>query len=191
MAYVTVADLRGYLKQVEVGAAKDAELQTVIDRAHSILDDALGFEFAGFAAGDQDVRSPLVRSAWLEVPFHDPGTVTDVAMVFGRGRTTETTQAVDDWLEEDDGRVYLDGGWSARTWYRVTADWGYGDAPDSIVEVELQLAINLWRGKDRGMYSDVIGVEGGGAVGYQRSLTNLQRMIVDDVRRRYLGVVHA
>jgi hypothetical protein len=191
MAYVTVADLRGYLKQVEVGAAKDAELQTVIDRAHQIVNDALGFTFAGYAAGDRDVRSASNVGDWLEVPYHDAGTVTDVETVTGRGSASETTETVDDWLEEDDGRVYLDGGWSARTWYRVTADWGYGDAPDSIVEVELQLAINLWRGKDRGMYSDVIGVEGGGAVGYQRSLTNLQRMIVDDVRRRYLGVVHA
>jgi len=191
MAYATVDQLREYLSQVEDGAEADAKLGIILDRATDIVDLALGFAFVGVdaQATSRDVRAR--GGVWLQIPPHQVGSVTAVLKVLGRGTIGEVTldvAATYGFVEEDDGRLYCDYGW-APGWYRVTALWGYGTAPAAIVEVTLELAVNLWRSADRGMYSDVIGVEGGGAVGYARALTNQQRMIIDGVRARYVGVV--
>jgi hypothetical protein len=54
-----------------------------------------------------------------------------------------------------------------------------------VIEVEIELAVNLWGSRDARQFTDVVGVEGGGAVGYNRALTNRQKMIIDDVRTKY------
>lgn len=189
MSYATVLQIRDYLDQAPPGAPGDLQLQTVLDRASAIIDEVLGFRFDGYAAGDRDVRAGGGEYLWL--PRHEPASVTDVEIVHGRGTAFETTTTVDDWLAEDEEgipqRLWRGAGWTRGAWYRVTAEWGNGDAPASIVEIELEIAINIWRSADRAMFSDVIGVEGGGAVGYQRALTNQQRMIIDAVRLRMLG----
>jgi hypothetical protein len=190
MSYATVVQLREYLVQVGSGAANDALLQSVLDRANSIVNEALGFEFAPYGeASGRDVECRH-RQRWLEVPYHNAGTVATVEAISGRGTASEVTDALDGWLEEDDGRLYRDGGW-APGWYRITAQWGYGPAPASIVEVELEVAVNIWRGRDASMWQSDIGVEGAGAVSYNRALTWAQRSIIDAVRLKYLGVVHA
>lgn len=192
MSYATTDQLREYLSQAPAAPAPPAPdpLQTYLDRSKAILDEVLGFEFDGYAlAATKDVRSGGGEYLWL--PAHDPGSVTDVEIVHGRGTAYETTTTVDDWLAEETEsvppRLWRHAGWTRGAWYRVTADWGYGDAPETIVEIELEIAVNIWRSKDRAMFSDIIGVEGGGAVGYQRALTNQQRMVIDAVRMRVLG----
>ena len=191
MAYATTAQLRVYLPQVAAGAGIDAMLQAVLDRAYDIVNLALGFTFA--AAGIAAAKDVMAQGGrYLELPAHTLGSVTVVAEVDSKGTLSESTiDLVGYWDELEDGRLYKDDGWEPGEWYRVTAPWGYGVAPAAIVEVELELAVNLWRSKDRGMFSDVIGTEGGGAVGYSRALTNQQRMIIDAVRARTLGVVIA
>ena len=190
MSYATVVQLRAYLTQVVAGAANDALLQAVLDRAYAIINDALGFDFAAYgAAADVDVECGHERR-WLEIPAHEAGSVATVAWLSGRGTASETTEAVADWLEEADGRLYLDNGWSPG-WYRVEAIWGYGPAPASIVEVELEVAVNIWRGRDATAWSAEVGAEGVGAVSYNRALTWAQRSIIDAVRLQYLGVLHA
>jgi hypothetical protein len=192
MAYITVAELREYLSQVKAGVTQDAELSKVIDRAHQIVNDALGFEFAAWAseASAQDV---LTRSSgvWLWVPHYKLESVATVQSVFARGTDSEDLDTVTDWMEEDTSRLYANGGWTRGSWYRVTAIWGYGPVPDSIVEVELEAAVNIWRGRDAAMWQSEVGVAGQGAVSFNRALSWSQRDIIKAVRLQYLGVVHA
>ncbi len=196
MSYATVAQLRQYLPQVKADPPPPALqpvndlLQSILDRANSIVNEALGFEFAPYGeASGRDVECRH-RQRWLEVPYHNAGTVATVAWLSGRGTASETTEAVADWLEEADGRLYLDNGWSPG-WYRIEAVWGYGPAPASIVEVELEVAVNIWRGRDATAWSAEVGAEGVGAVSYNRALTWAQRSIIEAVRLQYLGVLHA
>ncbi len=190
MSYATVVQLRAYLPQVATGATIDTALQVILDRAYDIVNLALGFTFAAAsAAAAKDVRAQ--GGQYFDLPAHTIGSVTVVSEVNFKGTAYESTEILTDFDELEDGRLWRSVGWEPGEWYRVTAPWGYGVAPAAIVEVELELAVNLWRSKDRGMFSDVIGVEGGGAVGYTRALTNQQKMIIDQVRARTLGVVIA
>jgi len=192
MAYVTVTQFRDYMTQIAAGDEADAKIADVIDRAHDIVDDALGIAFAawGEATTTKDVHTRASR-CWLEIPYHEAESVTAVYAVSSRGATYESTDEVEDWLEEDDGRLYLDDGWSGGAWYRVTAIWGYGPAPNAVVEVELEAAINLWRGRDAGMWQNDVGVEGQGSAPFNRALSWAQRDVLNAVRAQYLGVVHA
>lgn len=187
MAYGTIAEMYALLPQVTVNAANDALLGVMLDRATDIVDMALGFSYVAYgAATEKDVRA--VGGQYLELPAYELGSITAIYRVSGKGTDSEdATDEVDEYDALDDGRLYANGGWAAGVWYRITAEWGYGTPPDSIVQVTLEVAVNLWRGKDRGLYSDVIGVEGGGAVGYQRALTNQQRMIIAGARTKTFG----
>ena len=194
-SYASVAELREMLPQVAASAATDVLLGSLLERATLAVQGYMGFEFAGYgAATDRDVCCDR-SGVWLRLPFHEIGSVTAVTVLDGRytASETETTVAATDWQEESEGEhagdVYYRDGWTAGQWYRVTSEWGYGDAPADVVQVVLELAVNLWRGRDRGMFSDVVGVEGGGAVGYSRALTNYQRMVLDGAHRRVFGVV--
>jgi len=194
MTYAAISKLRAapYLKQVAVGATPDADLQAVLDRAEEIVNDALGFVFAAWAlaATTRDVECRH-GGRWLELPYHKAASVTAVKAISGRGTTDESTETITDWLEESDGRLYADAGHSSTTWYRVTAIWGYGPAPANIVEAELEIAVNIWMGGDAGNSQNTVGVDGQGARSFNRALTWAQRSIIDGVRARYLGVVHA
>ena len=188
--YGTVVQLREMLPQVAASAATDTFLTTLLERATDIVDLALGFSFAvGGVAAAKDIRA--AGGQYLELPGYTVATIASVYEVDAKGTTSETTEVVaaTEYDILDDARLYKDDGWGVGQWYRITAIWGWGPVPASIAQVTLEVAVNLWRGRDRGMYSDVIGVEGGGAIGYQRALTNQQRMIIDGVRVRTLGVV--
>ena len=194
--YGSIEMLRGMLPQVQDTVTNDALLGVLLDRASLAVQGYMGFEFCGYseAGTDRDVQ-PERGGAWLRLPLHRVGSVTAVAVLIGRysADEVELPVAAADWQEETDGEhagdLYCGAGWTAGQWYRVTGEWGYGDAPADVVGVTLEVAVNLWRGRDRGMFSDVVGVEGGGAVGYSRALTNFQRMVLDDAHRRVFGVV--
>jgi hypothetical protein len=192
MPYITVAQFRDYMPQVKVGAPVDAQIEDVIERAHAIVGDALGFEFAayGATATEKDVLCKA-SGAWLEVPYHNATTVATVTEVYARGTSYESETDVEDWLEEDDGRLYRGDGWAAGAWYRVTAKWGYGPAPESVVEVELEAAINIWRGRDAAIWQNEVGVQGQGNAPMNRALSWPQRDVLNGVRKTYLGLVHA
>jgi len=191
-AYVTVAELREYLPQVKAGTTQDAELTKVIDRAHAIVGDALGFSFGDWAlaATEHDVWSRSGGS-WLWVPAYQEESVTDVQSISGRGTTSESVSDVTDWMEEDAWRLFADAGWWAASWYRVTAIWGYGPAPDSVCEIELEAAVNIWRGRDAAVWQNDVGVSGQGAAPFNRALSWSQRDILKAVRATYLGSIHA
>ena len=192
MSYATVAQLREYLGQVTTGAPQDAKLQTILDRAKLILDGALGFGFAayGLVATERDVSGS--RDRYLRLPAYKAGSVATVEAVYGRGASYESTGVVSDWLADEElrpYRLYREYGWPER-WYRVTAIWGYGPAPADVVEVEIEVAVNIWRGRDASSWQSEVGSSGEGGMSFNRALTWAQRSILDAVRAQYLGVVH-
>lgn len=188
MAYATATQLREYLdaNQVADDAETTALLETILDRATDIVDGALGFSFSAYGdASAKDVRA--VGGEYLELPPYELGSVTSVYRVYDKGTSDEDTEEITDYVVLDDGRLYRQGGWTAGGWYRVTASWGYGPAPDAIVEVTLEVAVNIWRGRSALQWSNTYGDEGGGAVTYNRALTWAQRSIIDAVRADVFG----
>ena len=125
------------------------------------------------------------RGKWLHLPPYQAGTITSVASY---DATEALTSADYDVNADDTHYLYNDDAWTHKR-YRVTAKWGYGTPPAALVEVALQVAVNLWRSKDRGLYTDVIGVEagpgGGTVVGYQGALTNQQKLVIAAIRGDY------
>ena len=190
MAYITTTDLREYLDQVKTGVAVDAELTKVINRAHDIVTQALGFEFATYGvAAAKDVRA--WGGGFLNLPAHETGGVTSVYSVSSKATDYETTSEITDYVEMDDGRLWRGNGWCGDAWYRVTAPWGYGPAPNSVVEVELEAAVNIWRGRDAAVWQSEVGAEGQGSVPFNRALSWAQRDYLAAVRVEYEGIVHA
>ena len=61
----------------------------------------------------------------------------------------------------------------------MTARWGYGPAPDEIEQVTLELAVNMWRSKDKGGFTDVVGVEGQGSIRAVAHLTSGQKAVLE------------
>lgn len=189
-SYGSVTEIRQYLSQVPSGAANDALLQDCLDRATAMIDGELGFAFAAFGAtaASKDFCS-RVASQYLELPAYQAGSITSVYELSAKGTTYESTDEVlateydilDDVIRP---RLYRYEGWPAG-WYRVTAIWGYGPAPAEIVQVCLEKAVNLYLGAQGGQFSDVVGIEGGGAVGYNRAWTNAQRRVMENMRARF------
>jgi hypothetical protein len=193
MAMATVSMLRDYLDQVPSGAGMDTKLTKILARAESIVVDALGFAFFDADADWSDVSTSAKRvqseeSTYLALPPYLAGSITSLVPMSG---AIATTSEVTDYEETAD-RCYLyrAAGWGARR-YQITAKYGYGAAPPAIVEVVLELAVNIWRSKDQGLFREMIGVDsvgqkvGGGTIKYIGGLNQLQRQIIADVRRQY------
>lgn len=187
-AYATLADLKGYLTQLAGKEEHDEVLEDVLERATDIVDDELGFSFAAYdeyaEAEEHDVWSGN-GGRYLYLPAHQDDSVESVYLVTGRGTTSEATTAVTDYLEETRWRLYRDAGWTPRSWYRVAAVWGPGPAPASIVQVTLEVAVTIWQGRGTGNFARLTGVEGSGAVAYNRALTWDQRTRIAKVAGDY------
>lgn len=183
-SYATVAQFRAMLTQVPAGAATDALIETYLDRATAMIDGELGFSFAAFGAAATDKDFRLTRADdTLYLPAYSPGSITHVYEVSAKGTTYETTDEVlsTEYDVLDNYALYRYEGWPAG-WYRVTAIWGYGEAPADIQQVCLEKAVNLFIGAQGGQFSDIVGVEGAGAVGYNRAWTNSQRSVLMQTR---------
>ena len=195
-SYATIAQLRAkpYLDQVKAGTTEDEALQAVLDRASAIINDVLKITFAtyGATATDRDVRGD--GGEYLRPPAYKAASITGITRVSARGETDEAEDAITGYVVDElerPYRVWRAAGWQRQAWYRVTAIWGNGDAPESVVEVELEVAMNIWRSAAGSSFGTSVGIEGGGAVAVNRALTWAQRDILDGVRSSYLGVVHA
>lgn len=189
MAYITAADIREYLEQVP--SSKDAVLGKIATRATSIIDQALGFSFFATGASWSSVaasarRVQSERSTYLRLPPYQYSSITSLVLI--SGTTVDTTQITDYEETHDQFYLYRAAGWGALR-YVVTAKYGYGPAPDSIVELCMELAINIWRAKDKGLFTELIGVEGGGQIRYVGGLTKQQQAIIDATRRQYLECI--
>jgi hypothetical protein len=190
MAYATLSQLRARLPQLPAGPDTDALLTEMLGQASSIVDGALGFSFFA-AGGDWSSVAASVRkvrsepSAWLRLPAYQQGSITLLTVA---GDTAAITDYEEDWTS---GKYYLwrELGWGSER-YAITARYGYGPAPASIVELELELAVNIWRAKDKGLFTEIIGVEGGGAVRYIGGLNRQQQMVIANVRRQEREAVY-
>ena len=60
-------------------------------------------------------------------------------------------------------------------------------APPSVEQVALELAVNMWRQRDRGGWSASSGVDGEGALQYTGVLTDKQMRLLRQVRLRLAG----
>lgn len=201
-AYVTNTEIRTYLTQVPAGAANNTLLDAIGARATAIIDRVLGFSFATYgAASSQDVRAPIAPSVDFRLPPYQAGSITSLSGLLFKGTTSESLTPITDWDEQDNFYLYRDLGWGgpqARTldslitypWYRITAKWGYGPVPDEIIELALELSVNIWRSKDKGGFTEIVGVEGSGGVRMIAGLNAQQKMIVLSVRRKYVEVWH-
>jgi hypothetical protein len=193
MTYATVAQFRSYLKQLPTLQSSpnatqqqvtetDALLTDILTRATDAIDQMLEFSFAAYgAASSKKVVSQGGRL--LALPAHQDASVTGVA--FDGDAITDYTYI----RESRRGYLQRVNGWPACVLLDVTAAWGAGPAPASITEMCLELAVNIWRSRDRGMFADVIGVDassgpvGGGGVAYIGTLTKMQQMTLTKIKR--------
>jgi hypothetical protein len=184
MAYATVAQLRGYLQQVGTTPADVTLMGEVLERATSIVDAELGFSFDGYQArAARDVWAGN-GGQYLYLPAHEAGSLVTVHHVQGRGLVTETLRAVTDYVIERGWKLYRLAGWQRREWYRAVAAWGVGQAPASIVEVTLEVAVNIWQGRQATRFSENLGAEGGAQMFY-RALSWSQRSIIQREKQRF------
>lgn len=181
MPYATFAQLRGYLEQLT--DADETLATAILERATGIVNDELGFEFAAYgASADRDIDAGW-GGRYLYLPAHQEGSVTAVVQVSNRGMASELTTPITDYVVETRWRLYRASEWLPRTFYRVTAVWGPGPVPEQAVEVTLEVAVNIWRGRHTANFSSQLGADGGST--YNRALTWGQKSILQRLRARY------
>jgi hypothetical protein len=188
MAYCEPAEFAGpsgYLKQVDIADPNNlAKVTAVLLRAEKIVDDILQFSYAGYTVEERAQRSQY--GAYFPLPAHEIGSVSAV--------TTTTAVAITYFEEMDNGILYAvnehgqEYNWNAGR-YLVTAGWGFGDVPENVKEVVLEVAVNIWRSAEAGNFSDVVGVIDGGGVGYEKALTARQKLVLKKARQKAIPIV--
>jgi hypothetical protein len=191
-SWATNEELRQYLPQITVTGDNDDLLDAILLRATGIVRDALRslladptFDYAAYGAAS----AKIVRaydSAYLSLPAYQLSTVTLVEYQSGSTPSTYTTLTSDQWEATASGSLYRASGWysgnNAR--YRITAVWGYGPVIDSARELVLELAVNIWRSKDKGGFTEIVGVDGSGAIRAIAGLNPQQVMILENIRNQ-------
>jgi hypothetical protein len=181
--------------QVPAGAQNDILIDEYLARAEAMITEYIGLSYEGYTPGTETVMN--YGSEWLLLPAHQRGSITQIATEGGVVIPTSV------WVEDMDGNVYLKSGlgyyasaysagyiWAPGR-YVVTANWGWGEVPADLELACLEITMNLWQEKNKGSHSDVVGVEGSGGelrVGYQKGITNRQRMILDLHRQKALDL---
>lgn len=181
--YATVAQFREYRPQTTAAKVPDPLVTQLLERAHDLINKALGFQFEAW--GDPATRKVRGKGTpYLALPAFKEGSITGVVCDYD-GDAVDA----DEWEEDGDALYRVDGQGNEGNWgryrYTVTGIWGYGPAPAAIVELELELAVNIWKSAATGSFTNVIGVEGGGGVGYEGAMTPLQRKAIALVRAKH------
>lgn len=185
---------------ITIAPATDTVLQSCLDRATDIVRGAMRslladetFDYAAYGvASTRIVRG--FDSSYLRLPAYQSGTVTLVEYQSSSNPRAYTAIDSAQWEVLSDGRIYRSYGWGGGVAgddprYRVTATWGYGPTPPpAIVELTLELAVNIWRTRDSGGYTDVIGVEGSGAIRQVAGLNRQQAMVLENMRDHLLVI---
>lgn len=188
MAYATFAQLQAFLTQLTAPDQEQAE--AFLEYATALVDDELkDLVFAAYGEAEPHDVYAGAGGQYLYLPAYEAESVASVYAVSYRGQATEVTSAITDYLEETRWRLYRDVGWAPWGWYRVTAAWGPGPAPESIVKVTCDIAKNIWLTRDSSSMTTVVGASGEGAVVYNRALTWEQRNTIRSVRDRYARAV--
>ena len=185
---------------VTFASATTSVLQACLDRATDIVRGAMRslladptFDYAAYGAAS----TKIVRgydTNYLTLPAYQLASVTLVEYQSGSNPSTYTTLISNDWEAQADGRLYRASGWGGGMGgdfprYRITAVWGYGPTvPDAVAEVTLEQAVNQWRSKDRGGFSEVVGVDGSGAVKQVAGLNKLQMQVLTNLRDQLIAI---
>ena len=184
MAYATLEQLRESLTQLRQDTPVDNMLTAMLEEAASIIDGALGFSYLPVEQDWTDVTATArhVRaeaSEWFHLPPYQQGSITALALYQGAA-VTDYEEA---WWA---GRFYLYRleGWRGDR-YTITAKWGFGPAPESIRRLNIELAVNIWRTKDKGSFTEIVGVEGSGGIRYIGGLNAQQKMIIQNEQRKF------
>lgn len=183
--YATVDELRAYLRQVGDSSADTTLLTDCLTRATGRVRERLralladpSFDYAEYAAAAPKVVQGY-RTDYLALPAHQLGSVT--AVEYQSGTSPLTWAAIADTWAQESGRLYRPAGWGAER-YRITAVWGYGPTiPAAVEEVALEIAVNIWRSRDKGGFSETIGADGGGQQRTVAGLTRAQEQALADV----------
>jgi hypothetical protein len=199
MDYATAEALRGYLDQVEVTTATDEVLGDILARAsatvrtslRSLLADSQ-FDFAADYAAASTAIVTAYGGAVLLLPPHLSASVSEVEYVVTTNPTTWAA-LTDEWYEQQNGSLYRPYGWGygyhpTGVRYRVTARWGYGPVPSEIEQVTLELAVNIWRSKDKGGFTEMVGVESQGGIRAVARLTRDQKAVLEAWANTMRGV---
>ena len=183
---------------VTIEPATDDTLQLCLDNAtdtvrttmRSMLADP-AFDYVAYTSAS----TAIVRGhggQYLSIGAHQIGSVTIVAFESGSNPSAFTALSADEWEEQADGRLYRAVGWASsgtNTRYQITANWGYGaTVPGAIQEVTLELAVNIWRSRDKGGFSETIGVDGQGATRQVAGLTKLQMQVLTAERDQLIVI---
>lgn len=179
--YGTLARLRAeHLSQVPAGDSYDALLTQALTTATALIERALGFAFAGYAS-TASARAFWHEAAdhWLYLPYHESGSLTTLALD-GAEIDSDSYAAEAD----DHTALFNDDGWAAGR-YTATAKWGYGPAPEDIIKITMQLAVDQWNGRNVRSSSESAGLDGPGQASLQRAFTWQQWQTLQLVRRAY------
>lgn len=185
---------------VAIVPATDSVLQACLTRASDIVRSAMrslladpAFDYAAYGVAS----TKIVRAFdgyFLRLPAYKAGSVTLVEYQSGSYPSTYTALTADQWEASADGALYRAAGWGNGSWgdlarYRITAVWGYGpDVPASIEQLTLELAVNTWRSRDKGGFSESVGVEGAGAIRQIAGLNKQQVMILESLRNQLIVI---
>lgn len=178
----------GVAPSVTIAPATDALLQSCLDRATDIVRNALrdllddpAFDFATYGSAATRVVYGK-KSKYLALPAYQAGSVTLVEYQETVISPTAYSTVTDFWREEA-GALERPYGWLASDLehYRVTAVWGYGPIPDAAVQIVLEQAVNEWRSRDKGGFSDVVGVDGSGGIRAISGLNKLQMQVIQNI----------
>lgn len=208
--YLTVdgSALTGTGASVRVDLTVDLLLQDALDRATGWIDEILSpISFGDYPAASAR-RVEGLGETTLYLPAHMAGSVTAVS--YGGQAITDyevlpsgNLYRQAGWALTQPGRTTDDVlagaplGWRpAQTdWafvvegaghYQVTARWGYGPPPPAVAQLCLELAVNIWRLRERGMATESIGADGGSRSIYAGGINKTQRVVLDAIRARLL-----
>jgi hypothetical protein len=187
----------GASPSLTIANTADAKIQDILDRVTEIIDQELGYSFGTAATSTRVVYGD--GTDYLLPPAFVAGSVTGVTAP--SGYSVPSYVELDGILVVKDssgvlapitGRSTLSGSIPTGNWlpgvpYTVSANFGYGSVPKDIVEACLEVAVRIWKGRDAG-FSDVVGVEGSGAVGYNGKFPALVKEILANRQQRSMGI---
>jgi hypothetical protein len=185
----------GTLPSVTLASAADALLQDCLDRATSTIRNAMRslladptFDYTAYGAAATKIVIGTTNE-YLTLPAYQLSSATLVEYQSGSNPSSYTTLDANQWEAGADGRLYRAGGWSNSARYRVTAVWGYGPTPpDAIEQLTLELAVNVWRSRDKGGFTEMVGVDGSGAIRQIAGLNAQQRMVLENMRDQLIVI---
>jgi hypothetical protein len=182
MAYATTSELKTYLGVT--GSGDDALLETLLDRATSLIDTYTGYTFAAVAAtriyqsdnlyGDTLYLDSLLISVTKVTDGQQNEICSDSYVLLPRsGPRYHAIKLIDSsWNEADNGDVA-----------QITGTWGWSETPpDDIVHACVRLAAFLYRQKDAQVF-DVAAFPEAGVITLPRGIPADVKLILDKYTR--------